>query len=124
GAADVVIAGDDVERDAADERRAALVRGDVAVPVEHPHVAIVAVRAGDVHVVAGVEREIGRRQRRLSWQGEGGDVEHRVDDPRFVVRDQRRGRARDVRVVTPLTPYPERAIPVAPPGMAWPDHTA
>src|SRR5262249_61559505 len=118
GAADVVIAGDDVERDAADERRAALVRGDVAVPVEHPHVAIVAVRAGDVHVVAGVEREIGRRQRRLSWQGEGGDVEHRVDDARFVVRDQRRGRGGGVWGGPPVTLYLEGAMPLALPGVA------
>jgi len=65
-AADIVVTGDDVERDAPNKRSTAFVRGHVAVPVGHPHVPVIAVGAGDVHVVTGVEREVGRRQGGLS----------------------------------------------------------
>src|SRR5262249_20342788 len=112
GPADIMIAGDDVKRNAAKERGTALIRRDVAVPVGHPDVAIITVRPGDVDVVTRIERQVGRRKRGLSWQRETRHIEHGVDDPRLVVRDERWVRAWNIRVVPFVALDLKREMPI------------
>src|SRR5262249_42507848 len=61
GRSNVVVSGDDVQRNAAQERRTTLIGIDVAVPVGEPHVGIVTISAVIVDVIAGIQRQIRTR---------------------------------------------------------------
>src|SRR6516162_2032219 len=88
GAADIVVSGDDIQRNAANEGRAGLIGIQIVVPAGKPEIAIVAVAARDVHVVAGIEHESGSLQIRLAGKGQCAYVVHGVNDASLIVGDE------------------------------------
>ena len=84
----IVVSGDDIQRNAANEGRAGLIGIQIVVPVGKPEIAIVAVAARDVHVVAGIEHESGSLQIRLAGKGQCAYVVHGVNDASLIVGDE------------------------------------
>src|SRR5215471_4944877 len=84
-AADVMVSGNDVIRNAAHKGSAFVHRIRVAVPHGEPEIAIAAFRSFVINVVARIESERSRRQRRLTGEGNILHVVHQMSDTAFVI---------------------------------------